>query len=64
MAVRLNAMALIGMSPASSAMGDEDRQRIVAAVMRDSSDLMQRHTDNKGFGFELSANVAVATLGG
>lgn len=58
--VRLNAMALVGMSAGSKEMGDEDRQRIVAAIVRDSADMVLPHTDDEGFAFELSANVATA----
>ena len=59
--VRLNAMALVSMSSASSAMSDEERQRIVVAIMRDSADLVRLHTDGTGFAFELGTNVAMAT---
>lgn len=59
--VRLNAMALVSMSRASSAMSDEERQQIVAAVTRDSADLVRLHTDGTGFAFELGTNVAMAT---
>jgi hypothetical protein len=42
--VRLNAMALVGMSAASKDMGDEDRERIVTAIERDSADVVQART--------------------
>jgi len=58
---RLNAMALVSMSRESSAMSDEERQRIVLAVMRDSADLVGLHTDDAGFAFELGTSVAIAT---
>ena len=58
--VRLNAMALVGMSKASAALSDEERQRLVTAIVRDSAELLRLHTHGKGFGFELSTNVAVA----
>jgi ubiquinone/menaquinone biosynthesis C-methylase UbiE len=59
--VRLNAMALVSMSRASAAMSDEERQRIVLAVMRDSAELVRLHTDGTGFVFELGTNVTMAT---
>lgn len=58
--VRLNAMALVGMSAASKAMGDEDRERIVAAIARDSAEVVLPHTDDAGFAFELRTNMATA----
>jgi ubiquinone/menaquinone biosynthesis C-methylase UbiE len=59
--VRLNAMALVSMSRASSAMSDEERQRIVVAVTQESADLVRLHSDGTGFAFELGTNVAMAT---
>jgi len=58
--VRLNAMALVGMSAASRDMSDEERGQIGAAIVRDSADVLRAHTDTTGFAFELSANVATA----
>jgi len=57
---RLNGMALVGMSAASKDMSDAERVRIVADIVRDSTDLVRRHTDASGFAFELRANVATA----
>ena len=58
--VRLNAMALVGMSTASRDMSDDARGRIVAAIVRDSADVIRRQTDEKGFAFEIGTNVATA----
>ena len=58
--VRLNAMALVGMSAASTALGDEERQRMVAAITRDSAELVRLHTDQGGFAFEIGTNVTLA----
>ena len=60
--VRLNAMALVSMSTASKEMSDEERGRLVAAITRDSADVVLPHTDETGFAFELSTNVATATV--
>jgi ubiquinone/menaquinone biosynthesis C-methylase UbiE len=57
--VRLNAIALVGMS-AAKAMGDAERERIVGAITRDSADVARRRTDDARLAFELSANVATA----
>ena len=58
--VRLNAMALVGMSAASKDMSDDQRGQIVAAIVRDSADVIRRQTDENGFAYEISANVATA----
>jgi hypothetical protein len=59
--VRLNALALVGMSAASKEMSDEERGRTVAAIVRDSADVVLPYTDEAGLAFELSTNVATAT---
>ena len=58
--LRLNAMALIGMSAASKDMSGEERGKIMAAIERDSADVMRRHTDEAGFAYEFSTNVVTA----
>jgi ubiquinone/menaquinone biosynthesis C-methylase UbiE len=58
--VRLNAMALVGMSAVSKEMSDDERGQIVAAIARDSADVVRRQTDEKGFAYEISANVTTA----
>lgn len=62
--VRLNAMALVGMSSASRVIEDEERQRLVAAIARDSAELVRRHSDQAGFSFEIGANVTLARTRG
>lgn len=57
---RLNAMALVGMSAASKEMSDEDREQTVAAIVRDSAELVSSYTDDSGLAFELKTNVATA----
>ncbi len=59
--VRLNAIALLGMSAVSKDMSDEDRSRTVAAIVRDSVDVVSAATDATGFSFELRSNIAIAT---
>jgi hypothetical protein len=54
-------MALVGMSTASSSLGDEERQRMVAAIERESAELVRLHTDEAGFAYVLGTNVVLAT---
>jgi ubiquinone/menaquinone biosynthesis C-methylase UbiE len=58
--VRLNAIALVGMSAASKGLEDEERDRVVAAIVQESADIVRAHTDQDGFTYELSATVATA----
>jgi hypothetical protein len=58
--VRLNAMALVSMSAAANTPGDENRQRMVAAIVRDSAELVRLHTDQAGFAYEIGTNVTFA----
>ena len=58
--VRLNAMALIGMSASGKEISDEKRAQLAAAIAHDSIEVVQPHTGETGFTFELSANVATA----
>jgi SAM-dependent methyltransferase len=58
--VRLNAMALVGMSPAAKDLADAERAQVMAAIERDSMDVVRPHTDATGFAYELRANVATA----
>jgi ubiquinone/menaquinone biosynthesis C-methylase UbiE len=58
--VHLNAIALVGMSAAAKAMGEVERERVIAAIARDSVDVVQPYTDEVGLAFELRANVVTA----
>lgn len=58
--VHLNAMALVGMSALAGEMSDEDRGQIVAAIVRDSADVVRANTDASGFAYEITATVAMA----
>jgi ubiquinone/menaquinone biosynthesis C-methylase UbiE len=58
--VRLNAMALVSMSAAGNNLGDDERQRTVAAIVRDSAEVVRLHTDGDGFVFEIGTNVTLA----
>jgi ubiquinone/menaquinone biosynthesis C-methylase UbiE len=58
--VRLNTMALVGMSPASSTMNDEERAGLVDLLVDECADVVQQYADADGLSFELGANVAAA----
>jgi ubiquinone/menaquinone biosynthesis C-methylase UbiE len=60
--VRLNAMALLGMSAGAKEMSDDERGRVLAAVVRDSADVARPYADGAGLAFELSTNLATGTV--
>lgn len=60
MFLRLNTMALVGMSAASKALGDEERARVVAAIVSDSAAALAPYTDREGLQFDITTNVATA----
>jgi ubiquinone/menaquinone biosynthesis C-methylase UbiE len=57
---RLNAMALIGMSPNSKAIADDERRRIADAIVADSVAVLEPYGDGFGLAFELTTNLAIA----
>ena len=59
--LRGNAMALMGMSAAGKALGEEERHRIVDAIERESECVRERYGDGSELAFELSTNLATAT---
>jgi ubiquinone/menaquinone biosynthesis C-methylase UbiE len=58
--IQLNTMAIVGMSPASKTMTDEERGRVLDEIVRDSADVARRYTDQEGFRFGITSNVATA----
>lgn len=58
--VRLNTMALVGMSPRSKTMSEDERNQTVAAIVQDSAPVVPAYTTNDGFAFEITTNVATA----
>ena len=58
--VRLNAMALIGMSAAAAQLGEEGRERLLARVGEDSAGTVRAHTDAGGFCYEIASTLATA----
>jgi len=59
MFVRLNTMALVGMSGAAKAMSDEARAATVTAVVHDSADVLAAFSDGAAAVFAVSSNVAI-----
>jgi ubiquinone/menaquinone biosynthesis C-methylase UbiE len=58
--LRLNTMALVGMSAAGKAMNDDERKQAVEAIAEESAPVAQRYADASGLAFALSTNLAVA----
>jgi ubiquinone/menaquinone biosynthesis C-methylase UbiE len=59
--LRLNTMALVGMSAAGKAMSDQERKRIVAAIVSESMPVQQSYTDGSALTFDLRTNLVTAT---
>jgi len=55
---RLNTMALVGMSAAGKSMSDDERARVVTAIVADSQAVLQRYAAGNGVAFEILSNVA------
>ncbi len=58
--VRLNAMALVGMSAAGPALGEAERAEAVEAVVRDSAAVVAANSGAAGLAYELATNLATA----
>ena len=58
--LRMNATAIMGMSPTSAAMDDAKRAEVAAAIADDSSQVLPRYTEGEEVVFVLSTNVATA----
>jgi ubiquinone/menaquinone biosynthesis C-methylase UbiE len=57
--VRMNTMALVGMSAEAKAMTEEARAATVAAIVRDSADVLASFADGAAAVFDISSNVAI-----
>jgi ubiquinone/menaquinone biosynthesis C-methylase UbiE len=57
--VRMNSMALVGMSAAGKSMNDAERHRILETIVTDSAPVLRANTE-KCLVFELSTNLATA----
>jgi ubiquinone/menaquinone biosynthesis C-methylase UbiE len=60
MFVRLNTMALVGMSASSSTMTEDERNRSVDAIVSESVGVVRRYSATGGLAFDLGANLATA----
>jgi ubiquinone/menaquinone biosynthesis C-methylase UbiE len=58
--VRLNTMAIVGMSAAGKAMSEEERAQIVNRIIADSAGATSFFMDGPAIAFEISSNVATA----
>jgi ubiquinone/menaquinone biosynthesis C-methylase UbiE len=58
--LRLNTMALVGMSAAGKMMDDQERKRIIEAILSDGASVARAHGNGLGLAFELSTNLATA----
>ena len=59
--VRMNSMALVGMSPAARQMGDEERARLLTTVIDDCTRAATPFMSGNVLSFAMSSNVATAT---
>lgn len=58
--LHLNTMALVGMSSLAKELGDQERKRVVEAIVSESTPVLQPFTIGSGLAFELSTNLATA----
>lgn len=58
--LRLNTMALVGMSAAGKTMADHERKRVVEDIVSGSAPVLQSYADGSGVVFELSSNLVTA----
>jgi SAM-dependent methyltransferase len=59
--VRLNAMALVGMSATGKTMENDERMRVAEAITSESASVLQPYNEKSGIAFELRTNLATAT---
>ena len=60
--LRLNTMALVGMSAAGKEMSDQERKQAVEAIVNESGPVLQSFSDETGLAFELSTNLGTARV--
>jgi ubiquinone/menaquinone biosynthesis C-methylase UbiE len=58
--VRLNTMAVVGMSEKGPSLSDGERAKVVAAIVSDSMPLLARYAEGTGITFDIGANIAEA----
>lgn len=60
--LRLNTMAFVGMSSAGKTMGEEERKRVMDAIIEESVPVSEQYSDGPELAFELTTNLAIASL--
>lgn len=60
MFVRLNAMALVGMSAQGKMMSEAERKRAVDEIVSDSTSVLEDHGGDRGLSVEVATNLATA----
>jgi ubiquinone/menaquinone biosynthesis C-methylase UbiE len=58
--VRLNAMALIGMSALGASLGDNERQGLLQDIVHNSANVVRQHSHASGFRYEIGTNLVTA----
>ena len=58
--LRMNTMALVGMSAAGKNMDDQERKRVVEEIVSESAPTLEPYSDGSELAFELSTNLATA----
>jgi ubiquinone/menaquinone biosynthesis C-methylase UbiE len=58
--VRMNSMALVGMSPAAKQMGDAERARLLSAVVEDTNRAAAPYMKGNALSIEMASNIATA----
>lgn len=61
--VRMNAMALVGMSAAGKGLDDAQRAKMVDTIVADSAAVIPPFAQGAALAFEMSSNIATATAG-
>ena len=60
--LRLNTMAFVGMSAAGKTLADDERKRVMDAIIEESVPVLEEYSDGPELAFELSTNLAIASL--
>lgn len=60
--IRLNTMAFVGTSTTGKAMSDDERKRVMEAIIQESAPVLQKYSDGSELAFELRTNLATASV--
>lgn len=61
--LRLNTMALVGMSESGKGMSDQERKEVVETIVNESAPMLQTYTVGSGLAFDLPVHLAKASKG-